>query len=145
VIDCNYHQAIDYLFDIENINQWLRNISTVTLLPHADNTIHLVMKKPWPMSDRDAVVTFKRYPIDNGSCIIQLCSTEPASPEKGKVRIGRYQTTIQVLKLDDNHTKVELSTFNNEPPMLPVRIQDPFIRKALYHNLLQLKSRLTHS
>jgi len=143
IISCDYNRAINYLSDYKNINQWMKRVKSATLLADTDRTIHLVFAMPWPMSNRDVVATLNLFPVDNNSCIVKICSLTEAPQQHGNVRIGRYQTTIHVTRLDDERTKIELSTFTNEPPMLPVRIQDPFIRKSLYINLLQIKTRLT--
>lgn len=143
IIACDFNRAIKYLSDYKNIRQWMKRVKSATLLAQTDRTVHLVFAMPWPLSNRDVVATLSLFPVDNNSCIIKICSLLEAPHEHGIVRISLYQTTIHVTKLDDERTKIELSTFTNEPPILPVRIQDPIIRKSLYNNLLQMKSNLT--
>ena len=146
IVNCNYAQVVRYLSQYQTMMEWMNNVAMVERIanPANDDTlVYLVFGLPWPFDNRDLAGRFTVYHLDNAHCVVRMNGVPDAvKPHKGRVRIKNYQASWSLVRLDNNRTKIELYTFSDEPPLVPLWLQDPVVRKVFFGNLLKLKKQL---
>lgn len=134
------------LENIEDYPKWQANVSTAKIITQVSKTefyIYYTFDLPWPISDRDIVVNFKKVVGVDGKISYLLTSKPEYIKEKeGFVRIknsfGKWQLSPQ------GKNKIEvLHQFYGDPAgSLPNSVINMFIVDGPYTTLVNLKNKV---
>lgn len=144
LVDCNIKKVSDYLKDYHTINSWMCGVKKVDrLMLDSCQVVFIEIQLPWPFSNRELVTDFSTYYSDSDHCVIRMesCNNDLVINEN-LVRVHDFKISWSLAKLDEKKTKIVFKSFSTEPPLFPLWIQDPVLKKIFFNNLEKLKTEL---
>ncbi|MFB6318339.1 hypothetical protein [Saccharicrinis sp. FJH54] len=145
ILDCNYTKTVSYLGQTHTIKDWMKSVTVVEPAGSESESLtlkHIVFQLPWPLDNRDVIALYNVYPINENRTVISVVSSESGTEYPGIVRIKVYRATWNIEKISTASTKIIFTTFSDEPPLFPLWIQEPVIKREYFNNLSRLKLQL---
>jgi hypothetical protein len=144
VVSCNLGGILTLIDDISSYPKWLYNCTYAERLKkitRSSGYTYSVLKTPWPLTDRDAVVYYEVTQDEQTKTVtISIKGTKDYIPLKDdKVRLPSVKGCWQLVPVKKNLTKVIYQLHCEPGGYIPASIINLYITETPYYNLRNLK------
>lgn len=148
LFNTSLENAAGLILDTEYSAKWIPNIGSIKMIERNDATgafiAYMVIKMPFPLSDRDLVIKGDILKDKDGRIIIKNNAVKDTRiPEKqGLVRIHHYEGDWIFQKISDQQVKVSTRGFADPGGAVPKGIVNSFVQQQPYQMFQKMKQQL---
>lgn len=147
IVQATLNDVNSQLSALESHTKWMFDRKLTKVLARPDNRtsiVYSITDAPWPVTKRDAVVRFT-YDASNTTEFIRIdfASLDDYYPiNDDMVRVPYIKGFWELVKIDDNSTKITFMNAASPGGSLPGWLADSFVLDMPYHSLKNLRNRL---
>lgn len=142
-VGCSMETLVGLLEDIPGFPNWQPNVSSARVLKEIDENeryLYYTTELPWPLDDRDVVVTCKKYNLKNGS----IKYTMEALPDyfdevDGFVRIKKTKAFWLFVPKPDGKIKIVYQFYGDPSGEMPKSVVNMFVVSGPYDTLSNIR------
>lgn len=145
--DSSLERAVSLVLDVQHAKDWVPNVSYAEVLSQdiakGEFKLYMVLDFPFPLKDRDLIISGKMYKDSNG-----LISIKNKAIQQGKalnpeyIRLQRYEGDWLFKKLSSNKVKVTTTGYADPEGIIPQSVTNLFIQQQPYQMLQKMKIEL---
>lgn len=139
-------KAMEILDDIERYPSWQDNCEDAELVKSIDDSNFIARytsDTPWPFTDRDIVLRFKRMPIENNRLVYDITNAAGAFPEQsGYVRIPQAGGKWEIVRRDDGMLAVSYQFSADPGGSIPKWLVNMFIVQGPHNSMVRMRELL---
>lgn len=140
IISASIEEVSSHMSAMEDQSKWMydRELTKVLDRPNDRTTIvYSVTNAPWPVTDRDAVVSFTYSENNTDEFIrIDVANIDDYHPlNEDLVRVPYIKGFWELIKIDDNSTKIVFMNAASPGGSIPDWLADSFVLDMPYHSL----------
>lgn len=143
--------------DVKNASEWVPNTKQVALIenPSFDKStsirtgkakLYFIISMPFPLTNRDLVVSSKFTQDEQGNITIENFSAKDKRfPVNDKyIRIHEYKGAWYLEKISDNKTRVTLSGHADPAGGIPSWVANMFVTQQPYDMMINMRKQITN-
>jgi len=147
VIQASIERVNSHMSTMEDQTKWMydRKLTKVLDRPNdRSSIIYSVTNAPWPVMDRDAVISFTYHENNTDEFIrIDVVNVDDYYPlNNGMVRVPYLKGFWELIKIDDNSTKIIFMNAASPGGDIPDWLADSFVLDMPYHSLNNFRNML---
>jgi hypothetical protein len=147
IVQASIEKVNSHMSAMEDQTKWMydRKLTKVLDRPNdRSSIIYSVTNAPWPVMDRDAVVSFTYNENNTDEFIrIDVVNVDDYHPlDKDMVRVPYLKGFWELIKIDDNSTKIVFMNAASPGGDIPDWLADSFVLDMPYHSLNNFRDML---
>ena len=147
VIQASIERVNSHMSTMEDQTKWMydRKLTKVLDRPNdRSSIIYSVTNAPWPVMDRDAVISFTYHENNTDEFIrIDVVNVDDYYPlNNSMVRVPYLKGFWELIKIDDNSTKIIFMNAASPGGDIPDWLADSFVLDMPYHSLNNFRNML---
>ena len=150
IVQASIEKVNSHMSAMEDQTKWMydRKLTKVLDRPNdRSSIIYSVTNAPWPVMDRDAVVSFTYNENNTDEFIrIDVVNVDDYHPlNKDMVRVPYLKGFWELIKIDDNRTKIVFMNAASPGGDIPDWLADSFVLDMPYHSLNNFRDMLKNT
>ena len=150
IVQASIEIVNSHMSAMEDQTKWMydRKLTKVLDRPNdRSSIIYSVTNAPWPVMDRDAVVSFTYNENNTDEFIrIDVVNVDDYHPlNKDMVRVPYLKGFWELIKIDDNSTKIVFMNAASPGGDIPDWLADSFVLDMPYHSLNNFRDMLKNT
>ena len=150
IVQASIEKVNSHMSAMEDQTKWMydRKLTKVLDRPNdRSSIIYSVTNAPWPVMDRDAVVSFTYNENNTDEFIrIDVVNVDDYHPlDKDMVRVPYLKGFWELIKIDDNSTKIVFMNAASPGGDIPDWLADSFVLDMPYHSLNNFRDMLNNT
>ena len=150
IVQASIEIVNSHMSAMEDQTKWMydRKLTKVLDRPNdRSSIIYSVTNAPWPVMDRDAVVSFTYNENNTGEFIrIDVVNVDDYHPlNEDMVRVPYLKGYWELIKIDDNSTKIVFMNAASPGGDIPDWLADSFVLDMPYHSLNNFRDMLKNT
>lgn len=150
IVQASIEKVNSHMSAMEDQTKWMydRKLTKVLDRPNdRSSIIYSVTNAPWPVMDRDAVVSFTYNENNTDEFIrIDVDNVDDYHPlNKDMVRVPYLKGFWELIKIDDNRTKIVFMNAASPGGDIPDWLADSFVLDMPYHSLNNFRDMLKNT